>query len=62
MEKYDTLKYYNYITKEILEDILKQIKPTSEIVDYYETKTSKNIDRPIATWGNYLIKKKEVQS
>lgn len=53
-------KYYNYITKEILEDILKQIEPTSEIVDYYENETSKNIDRPIATWGSYLIKKKEV--
>ena len=51
-------KYYNYMTKELLEDMLKQVN--SEIVNYYESGTSPNVDRPIATWGNYLIKKKKI--
>ena len=52
-------KYYNYITKEILENMLSKIDLKSELVDYYENETAKNIDRPTATWGNYLIKKKK---
>ena len=28
-------------------------------IDYYENGTCKNVDRPTATWGNYLIKKKK---
>ena len=52
-------KYYNYMTREILEDMLRQIDPDSEVVDYYESGTAKNVDRPTATWGNYLIKKKK---
>ena len=52
-------KYYNYMTREILEDMLRQIDLDSEVVDYYESGTAKNVDRPTATWGNYLIKKKK---
>ena len=51
-------KYYNYITRSILEDMLRQVDSNSEIVDYYESGTCKNVDRPTATWGSYLIKKK----
>ena len=51
-------KYYNYITKEILEDILKEIDTNAEIIDYYENNTCANINRPQTIWGNYLIKKR----
>ena len=47
------------MTREILEDMLRQIDPDSEVVDYYESGTAKNVDRPTATWGNYLIKKRK---
>ena len=53
-------KYYNYLTKEILEDILKQIEPNPEIIDYYESGIYQKIDRPKSTWGSYLIKKKKI--
>lgn len=51
-------KYYNYITKEILESMLRQIDSKLRVADYYESGTCKNVDRPTATWGNYLIKKR----
>lgn len=51
-------KYYNYLTKEILEDILKEIDTNAEIIDYYENNTCANINRPQTIWGNYLIKKR----
>ena len=54
-------KYYNYITKEILEDILKNNNINGELVNYYESKTYKNIDRPNTVWGNYLIRKKKLK-
>ena len=53
-------KYYNFITKAILENMLKQVDLNSEIVDYYESETCKNVDRPKSTWGSYLIKKKKM--
>lgn len=52
-------KYYNYITREIFENILKQVDPNSKIIDYFESGTCANVNRPNATWGNYLIKKKK---
>lgn len=52
-------KYYNYITKEILEGLLKQADPNSEIIDYYPNFTNANVNRPTATWGNYLIRKRK---
>ena len=51
-------KYYNYMTKDILEDMLKQVDPNSEIIEYFESGTCANVNRPIASWGNYLIRKK----
>lgn len=52
-------KYYNYMTREILEDMLKEVDPASRIVDYFENGTCSNINRPTAAWGNYLIRKKK---
>jgi 2-polyprenyl-3-methyl-5-hydroxy-6-metoxy-1,4-benzoquinol methylase len=52
-------KYFNYITKEILENMLRQVNLDSEIVDYQESITCKNVDRPAVTWGSFLIKKKK---
>ncbi len=58
-DKYEIVdgKYYNYINKEILEKMLNEINPDYHIVDYYESITSNNINRPTTNWGNYLIKK-----
>ena len=52
-------KYYNYITKEILETMLRQVDPNSEIIDYFDNITNANVNRPRANWGNYLIKKRK---
>lgn len=52
-------KYYNYITREILDSILSEIDVSSEIVDYYENGTCANVNRPASIWGNYLIRKKK---
>lgn len=51
-------KYYNYINKDILQNILNEIDPNSKIVDYFESGTCANVNRPTASWGNYLIKKR----
>ena len=51
-------KYYNYITKEILEEMLRQVDPNSKIVDYFESGTCKDVNRPTAAWGSFLIKKR----
>lgn len=50
-------KYYNYITKNILEKILKEVNSHCKIIDYFESNTKTNVNRPVASWGNYLIKK-----
>ncbi len=52
-------KYYNFMTKVLFEEILSQADSKSEVVDYYESGTCKNVDRPETTWGNYLIKKRK---
>ncbi len=58
-DKYEIVdgKYYNYINKEKLEKILNEIDSYCKIVDYYESVTSDNVNRPTTNWGNYLIKK-----
>lgn len=49
-------KYYNYLTIEELESILKKINPNVKIIDYYETLSSTK--RPTKViWANYLMKK-----
>lgn len=53
-------KYYNFLTKEELEDILREINKTSnekaELIDYFETLPSTKRKGTI-TWANYIIKK-----
>ncbi len=51
-------KYYNNVTREILEGMLAQLEPPAEIVEYSENSTASSVKRPTAQWGNYLIKKK----
>ena len=58
-EKIRNGKYFNFITKEILENILKQIDSNSEIVDYYESEMCKGVNIKSDIWGGYLIKKKK---
>lgn len=51
-------KYYNYITKEEFEEMLKKLNINAELIDYFETLPSTN--RPGAkntVWGNYIIRK-----
>ncbi len=50
-------KYYNYLTKEMLQRLLKEVDPKTQIIDYFESETATNVNRPSTTWGNYLIKK-----
>lgn len=52
-------KYYNYMTKKIFESMLEETLTNAELIDYYESGTSVNINRPTANWGNYLIRKKK---
>ena len=49
-------KYFNYLNKDILEDILNKVDSNLKIIDYYETGSFANVNRPQTTWGNYLIK------
>lgn len=51
-------KYYNFITKEEMEEILNKLDLNVQIIDYFETLPSTN--RPNAEntiWSNYIIKK-----
>lgn len=51
-------KYYNYVTREIVESILNSTYPPGKIVDYDENITDSSVKRPTANWGNYYIKKR----
>ena len=50
-------KYYNYITKEEMEDILKGLSIEAKLIDYFETKPSTKRISPNTIWGNFVIKK-----
>lgn len=50
-------KYYNYITKEEMEDILKTLSIEAKLIDYFETKPSTKRISPNTIWGNFVIKK-----
>ena len=51
-------KYYNYITKEELEEILNTLNLNAKIIDYFETLPSTNRPNTEGTiWSNYIIKK-----
>lgn len=50
-------KYYNYITKEEMEDVLKRLSIEAKLIDYFETKPSTKRISPNTIWGNFVIKK-----
>ncbi len=51
-------KYYNYITKEELANIISSLKLNAEIIDYFETKPSTKRPNTEGTiWANFIIKK-----
>lgn len=51
-------RYYNYITEEILENMLKQVSPDTKIIEVTSNDTVANVNRPKVRWKNYLIRKK----
>ena len=52
-------KLYTYMTKERLEEILKEAAPQSEVVDYSENVTCPGVNRPSTTWINVYARKRE---
>ena len=50
-------KYFNYLTKDLFEYFLAMAYPNAEIFDYFESGTVANVNRPTASWGNYLVRK-----
>lgn len=50
-------KYYNYLTKEEMEAILKEISNNVKIIDYFETLPSTKIKANGTIWINFIIKK-----
>ena len=50
-------KYYNFITKEEMEDVLKGLSIEAKLIDYFETKPSTKRISPNTIWGNFVIKK-----
>lgn len=51
-------KYYNNLTRELFDDVMKKACTNLEVVDYFENSTVSNVNRPPTVWGNYLIKKR----
>ena len=49
-------KYFNYITRDMFESLLGQVSSKSELVDYFENDTCAGVNRPLVTWGNYLVR------
>lgn len=50
-------KYYNYLIKEELEDLLNTINQKVKIIDYLETlPTTKRVDKN-TIWANFILKK-----
>ena len=49
-------KYYNYLTKEKLEEIIEKYKLNIKIIDYFETLPSTKRIQDIV-WANYILQK-----
>ena len=49
-------KYYNYLTKEKLEEIIEKYKLNVKIIDYFETLPSTKRIQDIV-WANYILQK-----
>lgn len=50
-------KYYNYITKEELQEILNKNNLKATIINYFETLPSTKRKAENTIWGNFIIKK-----
>lgn len=52
-------KYYNYLNKDEMEDILSKVNDNVQIIDYFETlpSTKRKVENTI--WGNFIIKRLE---
>lgn len=52
-------KYYNYLTKEEMEEILNKVNKNVKMIDYFETLPSTKRTEKGTIWGNFIIKKFE---
>lgn len=52
-------KYYNFLTKEEMEETLKKTGKNVKIIDYFETLPSAKRNAQNTIWGNFIIKKFE---
>ena len=52
-------KYYNFTTKEEMENILSKLNSNVKIIDYFETLPSTKRKATNTIWGNFIIKKDE---
>ena len=50
-------KYYNYITKEEMQEVLSKANSNVKIIDYFETLPSTKRKAVNTIWGNFIIKK-----
>ena len=50
-------KYYNYITKEELQEIINKNNIKAKIINYFETLPSTKRKAENTIWGNFIIKK-----
>ena len=51
-------KYYNYMTREMFEEMLKYVDPSFVVDRYFSNATVSNINRPTAIWGSYFVRKR----
>lgn len=52
-------KYYNFLTKEEMEETLKKTGKNVKMIDYFETLPSTKRNAKGTIWGNFIIKKFE---
>lgn len=50
-------KYYNYLTKEEMKEILNKTNKNVKLIDYFETLPSTKINDKNTIWCNFIIKK-----
>ena len=50
-------KYYNFITKEEMQEVLSKVNSNVRIIDYFETLPSTKRKEASTIWGNFIIKK-----
>ena len=50
-------KYYNYITKDEMQEVLSKVNSSVNIIDYFETLPSTKRKAVNTIWGNFIIKK-----